>query len=165
MQSLSSSSPSREDKRQVDILIFVLLAICAVSGACAFRIQRVALMIARSMGDRMAQAAMLPSWVNVVGWADFVLTIALAALIFFEFGWVWMLVFLVLSFVVLAVAGFLHVPPDRACFALFKLCLTQRIDGSLSRLPAKSQARETVETVYLELVLAAVRAIEKEGIS
>jgi len=135
-------------------LVIFLTIIYIISHTFLYRFQRTTLGISRRIRDRKLQATLTPNWITITYWINFILLIGLPVLIFIEFNWLWVLIFLIYSFIITPLIDIflLPIPSYKSCFAIIKKGLQKDIRKS------KDEARKLA---FLQLL----KAVENEEIN
>jgi hypothetical protein len=119
------------------IFIIVLLIIYFISNIFVFRFQRTTLNISRAIidyGDSNIQALLTPNWIGLLGWIDRGLWIILCPLLFIQFGWISVIIFLLYVFIG---GAFIDVitpfPSYNQCFKIIEKSLNKDIQTTLDQ--------------------------------
>ena len=102
--------------------VWVLLGVFVLLTVFTFRFQRITLSISRALdtGEDLT-GELAPRWMMLLYSIDFILGLILAVLIFIQFSWIWLLVFLALSITGIALADVVSPLPSHAqCFKIIK---------------------------------------------
>ena len=136
-------------------LVIFLTIIYIVSHTFLYRFQRTTLSISRQIGDRKLQATLTPNWITIIYWTNFILLIGLSVLIFIEFNWLWVLIFLIYSFIITPLIDilFLPIPSYKNCFAIIKRGLQKDVKKSKDKVQklAFLQLLEAVENKEINI--------------
>jgi len=113
----------------VSILLFAYFVI----NTFIFRFQRTTLMISRKIkiigvGGPNLQLILTPNWVGLLGWISQGLWIIISILLFFQFGWVFTLIFFLYVFIGVGFFDFITpFPSHNRCFKIIENNLNKEI--------------------------------------
>jgi len=138
------------------IVLIVLIIIDWVVFNYTFKYQRTTLELSRmhlGTGNAHYQAILSPTWLGLVGWLVNLLHLAPVILFFLIYGWIWALLYLLISFLGFgAIDAFIAFPTKKYYFQLIKKSLKNDIN----------KTKNKKQKITLKKVLKEVTKTEKK---